>query len=59
MQPDDDLKSRPRPQLRLVEPSTPEPRWSGRRSIVVMIGLGVLLWALVAAAGWLLARAFA
>ncbi|WP_373997416.1 hypothetical protein ACETKC_06735 [Brevundimonas intermedia] len=47
-----------RPPLRLVEQPPAERRWSGRRSVVVMIGLGALLWVLVAAAGWLLARAF-
>jgi hypothetical protein len=55
----EDRKPPRRPSLRLVEPPPAEPRWSGRRSVVVMIGLGALLWLLVAAVGWLLARAFA
>jgi hypothetical protein len=54
----DDTKIPHRPPLRLVEPP-PEPRWSGRRRVAVMIGLGVLVWILVAGGAWLLARALA
>ena len=54
----DDTKTPRPPPLRLVEPPQ-EPRWSGRRRVAVMIGLGVLVWFLVAGGAWLLARALA
>jgi hypothetical protein len=46
----------PRPALRLVETKPPEPKWSGRRRIIVMIALGVTMWGAVAAVAWLLTR---
>lgn len=54
--------SHPRPALCLAEtmPQAPaEPKWSGRRRIVVMLGLGVLMWMLVAGVCWFLARLLA
>jgi len=52
-----DRKTRRHPALRLIEKTPAEPRWSGRRSVLASVGLGAVLWVIVAGAAWLAARA--
>jgi len=51
-----DRKSR-RPDLRLAKRASAAPKWLGRGSVLGGVGLGVIVWLIVAGAAWLAARA--